>query len=97
MALADGANGNWFTSLWNQFWTWRRPASGIRHTGKINSAIRELKRMKDYELADIGLCRSDLTPDGLESAGARRSALQARIQREAAAEPIQSASDNHEN
>ncbi|MEM7717890.1 MAG: DUF1127 domain-containing protein [Pseudomonadota bacterium] len=45
-------------------------------TGQEWRAIAELRAMEDYELADIGLSRSDLTPDGLAVAGAKRKAKQ---------------------
>ncbi|MEM6384726.1 MAG: DUF1127 domain-containing protein [Pseudomonadota bacterium] len=54
------------------------------HLGKVwfdNAAkarrdLEELSRMSDRELADIGLCRSDLTFDGLSAAGKKRALQQ---------------------
>ena len=51
---------------------------------KIERAIAELQPLEDYQLNDIGLCRSDLTPDGLAAAGMRRSARQHAIDLEIA-------------
>lgn len=45
-------------------------------------AIKDLSKCTEYELNDMGLSRSDLTPDGLACAGARRSYHQAKIDRE---------------
>lgn len=39
---------------------------------KARRDIEELSRMSDHELADIGLCRSDLTLYGLSVAGRKR-------------------------
>lgn len=47
-------------------------------------AIRTLSGMDERELNDIGLSRSDLTPEGLAEAGARRSREQASIAAEIA-------------
>ncbi|KRS19205.1 DUF1127 domain-containing protein [Roseovarius indicus] len=51
---------------------------------RIVAALRELSTFEDHELSDIGLCRSDLTPEGLVLAGERRKTQQAAIDREAA-------------
>ena len=45
-------------------------------TGQQWRAIAELRAMTDNELADIGLSKSDLTPEGLAIAGAKRKAKQ---------------------
>ncbi len=48
-------------------------------------AIRDLSKCTEYELNDMGLSHSDLTPEGLANAAALRSYYQARIDREIAA------------
>lgn len=48
----------------------------LTDTGKERHAIKTLSRMSDYELADIGLSRSDLTSEGLAVAGAKRALKQ---------------------
>jgi len=45
-------------------------------TGQQWRSIAELRAMADYELADIGLSRSDLTLEGLAIAGAKRKSKQ---------------------
>ena len=45
-------------------------------------AIKELEGLEEYQLADIGLCRSDLTLDGLATAAARRAREQRAIDRQ---------------
>jgi hypothetical protein len=50
----------------------------------VAAALKKLSGFEDHQLADIGLCRSDLTPDGLAIAGARRSRRQAELDGEAA-------------
>lgn len=47
-------------------------------------AIEELRRMSDRELADIGLSRSDLTLEGLQTAGAKRAFRQEAVATEIA-------------
>jgi uncharacterized protein YjiS (DUF1127 family) len=51
---------------------------------KVAAAIRQLSQFNERELNDIGLGRSDLTPEGLAEAGARRSLRQAAISAEIA-------------
>lgn len=51
---------------------------------KTARAIRQLSQLDDYGLSDIGLCRSDLTPDGLAEAAARRARRQAALDAEIA-------------
>jgi hypothetical protein len=66
-------------------WRWFSETPAIDAEGrKTAEAIRQLSRLDDRELSDIGLCRSDLTPDGLARAGARRSLRQAPIDAEIA-------------
>ena len=58
---------------------YRACAANLRasvEAGQQWRAIAELRVMADYELADIGLSRSDLTPEGLAIAGAKRKAKQ---------------------
>lgn len=50
----------------------------------VAAALAELSRFEDHQLADIGLCRSDLTAEGLATAGARRGRQQAQIDFETA-------------
>lgn len=50
----------------------------------INQILKELASFEDYQLADIGLCRSDLTPESLTIAGMRRRLEQARMEAERA-------------
>ncbi|WP_305985161.1 DUF1127 domain-containing protein [Roseibium sp. MMSF_3544] len=52
--------------------------------GKERHAIKTLSQMSDYELADIGLSRSDLTSEGLAVAGAKRALKQDSLVREIA-------------
>ena len=47
----------------------------------LETAVRELESFEDYQLADIGLTRSDLTVEGLATAGEKRAWLQSRIER----------------
>ena len=48
-----------------------------RSVGKANDrALEELRYMSNHQLADIGLSRSDLTPEGLAIAGAKRALRQ---------------------
>ncbi|MEM9476251.1 MAG: DUF1127 domain-containing protein [Pseudomonadota bacterium] len=54
----------------------------LRDVRSDYSAISELSRMSDHELADIGLSRSDLTLDGLAVAGAKRAISQEAISKE---------------
>lgn len=56
----------------------------LTDTGKERHAIKTLNRMSDYELADIGLSRSDLTSEGLAVAGAKRALKQDALEREIA-------------
>lgn len=80
--LAPAAAGNsvgpwtWLKAAWQRV----TEATAIEaEDRKAVEAIRQLSRFSDLELNDIGLCRSDLTPDGLAAAGARRSLRQAAI------------------
>lgn len=60
--------------------SWRRLAEAWAidaEDREIAEAIGQLSRFDDRELDDIGLCRSDLTPEGLAAAAARRSLRQA--------------------
>lgn len=43
---------------------------------KSDHALRQLRTLRDYDLYDVGLCRADLTPEGLAAAAERRSAYQ---------------------
>lgn len=68
--------------------TWRRLADFWAvdpEERKIAEAISQLRKFDDCELSDIGLCRSDLTPEGMADAGARRGLRQAAIDAENAA------------
>lgn len=56
----------------------------LTDTGKERHAIKTLSRMSDYELADIGLSRSDLTSEGLAISGAKRALKQDALVREIA-------------
>ena len=42
------------------------------HSRDVDAALADLRRFSDRELADIGLSRGCLTPDGLANCGARR-------------------------
>lgn len=46
-----------------------RPASPH---GDIDAALTELRQFNDHELADIGLSRGCLSPEGLQNCGDRR-------------------------
>ena len=48
-------------------------------TAEVAKALAELREFDDHQLHDIGLSRSDLTSNGLETAGAWRSLRQSRI------------------
>ena len=59
--------------------------SVLRHLSDIDrnrDVLDELNRMSDYELADIGLIRSDLSFEGLAVAGAKRALKQEAVARE---------------
>jgi uncharacterized protein YjiS (DUF1127 family) len=61
-------------------------AEPISHEDRaVAAALADLSRFEDHQLADIGLCRSDLTAEGLATAGARRARQQAQIDLETAA------------
>lgn len=73
---AAGLFGNgWacLTAPWTHF------AGGVTTADhrSMAQAIKTLSRYSDRELSDIGLSRSDLSPEGLETAGARRRRRQA--------------------
>ncbi|MEM6465483.1 MAG: DUF1127 domain-containing protein [Pseudomonadota bacterium] len=56
--------------------------SWIAWVKRVNAdyvALKELSCMSEEALADIGLCRSDLTLDGLTVASIKRSAAQSSI------------------
>ena len=53
--------------------------SAIEVDTSNSRAIRQLSAMTDSELSDIGLGRSDLTPEGLNHAAERRARKQAMI------------------
>ncbi len=59
-------------------------AGARRPEPTISEVVKELASFEDYQLADIGLCRSDLTPEGLTVAGMRRRLEQARMEAERA-------------
>lgn len=61
-----------------------RSSANAAEDRKISEAIRQLSKFDDHQLNDIGLARSDLTPDGLAAAGARRRHRQAVIDAEIA-------------
>jgi hypothetical protein len=58
----------------------RRPVASA--DAQMEAALKELASFEDYQLNDIGLCRSDLTPEGLTIAGMRRRLEQARMDAE---------------
>ena len=60
----------------------RAEAKSRRSAGSVSRALKELSTFSEYELNDIGLTRSDLTPEGLAAAGARRSLLQEQMDAE---------------
>lgn len=80
----------------NVFASWTGPAfrrmrdailsvfRGITDDRRNRLVFRELNRMSDYELADIGLSRSDLTLDGLAIAGSKRARKQDAVAKEIA-------------
>lgn len=51
---------------------WRRLGAARAQEREMTGTLRALSELEDYQLDDIGLCRSDLTPDGLEAAQRRR-------------------------
>lgn len=65
-------------SIWDSICSFSQAYSlkASAETGQQWRAIAELRAMADYELADIGLSRSDLTPEGLAILGAKRKAKQ---------------------
>ena len=68
--------------------SWRRlteASANHAEDRKIAEAIGQLSQFNDRELSDIGLGRSDLTPEGLATAGTRRSLRQAALDAEIAA------------
>ncbi|MEM9271001.1 MAG: DUF1127 domain-containing protein [Pseudomonadota bacterium] len=68
--------------------TWAQRVRGSIELNHQQQVIAELRRMEDYELADIGLCRSDLTPVGLAIAAAKRKAAQDLCERSSAASHV---------
>jgi len=58
----------------------RQPASSA--DVHMKAVLKELASFEDYQLNDIGLCRADLTPEGLAIAGMRRRLKQARMDAE---------------
>lgn len=62
----------------------QRLRTATHSIGKERHALKELSRMSDYELADIGLSRSDLTFEGLAVAGVKRALKQDAVAREIA-------------
>ncbi|WP_160314553.1 DUF1127 domain-containing protein [Candidatus Rhodobacter oscarellae] len=86
MAFVTSDTVSKLQNAWDKiFQAWnacRDIAKESTEAGREWRAIAELRSLQDYELADIGLCRSDLTPGGLEIAGARRAARQALIDQE---------------
>ena len=58
-----------FGHVVRRYWTGRPENS---HARDVDAALAELQRFSDHELADIGLSRGCLTPDGLVNCGARR-------------------------
>ena len=69
------------TGFWHRFAG--EPAADTEER-KSARAIRQLSRLDDYGLSDIGLCRSDLTPECLADAAARRARRQAALDAEIA-------------
>jgi Domain of unknown function (DUF1127) len=65
-------------------WHWRSILTGYfpKATSAdpaVSRALAELRAMTDQELSDVGLGRSDLTPEGLKQAARRRAVQQAAI------------------
>ncbi len=61
---------------------WQQLAEGLEcriEERKTARAIKELSRLDEHALNDIGLSRSDLTAEGLCNAAARRNRQQALI------------------
>lgn len=81
-ANATGASRRW-TSLFDFLRRLTEPSATSAGDRQIARAIGQLSQFDDRELTDIGLCRSDLTPDGLAVAGARRRQRQLAIDAEA--------------
>lgn len=79
-----------FFSVWNDRAVQRLRSAmhsfieDLTDNGKERHAIKTLSRMSDYELADVGLSRSDLTAEGLAVAGAKRALKQDALEREIA-------------
>lgn len=64
-------------------WRWLAGASPASpEDRRAAEAIGRLRTFTDQQLSDIGLGRSDLTIEGLTTAGARRSLLQAALDAE---------------
>lgn len=63
-----------------------RPSPEAEHRRRAAMALRELAAFEDYQLSDLGLRRTDITPQGLEAARIRRGFRQAMIDRECAAQ-----------
>ena len=89
MAYMDNA-ASWIgaNNIWNGIrkgWSVLRGAMKAGEEDReMARALKELAAFEDYQLHDIGLCRSDLTPEGLAVAGAWRSLKQAGLARELA-------------
>ena len=58
-----------FRNGWSLLRASFRPDPAQRDLDRI---LRDLRGLEDYQLNDIGLCRSDLTSEGLTIAAARR-------------------------
>ncbi|MEM9708818.1 MAG: DUF1127 domain-containing protein [Pseudomonadota bacterium] len=76
-----GKKGRLFTkTLWTELSAWARDTAQdvLRYsrTKSIPQSLHELNALPDHQLSDIGLSRSDLTPNGLRTAGTRRTAQQ---------------------
>ncbi|MEM1131165.1 MAG: DUF1127 domain-containing protein [Pseudomonadota bacterium] len=83
MMFVDKSARNWRKTLWTELSAFRRmldcDALANAQSDTVYKALNELRDMPDYQLVDIGLSRSDLTPEGLATAGMRRRAKQRAI------------------
>ncbi|MEM1362077.1 MAG: DUF1127 domain-containing protein [Pseudomonadota bacterium] len=64
--------------------------------GRNRRTLDELTKMSDYELADIGLCRSDLSIEGLTIVASKRALEQDAVAREFASTPEHREVPTHE-
>lgn len=88
MDFTDTKKRNWVSVFWGSLNLVRGAMASAANewcqTQSVDQTIRALNGLEDYQLEDMGLCRSELTPDGLSVAAARRAAAQDEVSKEIA-------------